>query len=92
VATTDSVSGYIDRDGRVVTKTAEFTAASFVAAMPLRSALTPAMTAAPWIDRLVAAAGLAFCVAGAIAGRAGRRRDSGTLEEPVILEPVSAGR
>ena len=43
VATTNSVSGLVDRDGRVVTRTAEFTAASQVVRIPLRSTLTPAV-------------------------------------------------
>ena len=92
VATTDSVSGYVDRDGRVVTRTAQFTAASFVATMPLRTALTPAIWVAPWFGRFAAVAGLAFCVVGALAGRRGRRLPSGTLEEQVVREPVHAGR
>ncbi len=58
VATTNSVSGFIDRDGRVVQRTAEFTADSMVVSMPLRSALTPAL------------AGRAL--AGARSGRPGR--------------------
>ena len=48
VATTNSVSGYIDRDGRVVHRTSEFTSAGFVETMPLRSALTPAVVAGAW--------------------------------------------
>ena len=36
VATTNSVSGYIDRDGHVVRRTDEFTAASMVVQMPVR--------------------------------------------------------
>ena len=48
VATTNSVSGYIDRDGRVVDRTSEFTSAGFVETMPLRSALTPAVLAGTW--------------------------------------------
>ena len=64
VATTNSVSGYIDRNGRVVRRTAEFTADSFVMAMPLRSALTPALRVAPWLERGLAGLALACCVAG----------------------------
>jgi apolipoprotein N-acyltransferase len=48
VATTNSVSGYIDRDGRVVERTSEFTSAGFVETMPLRSALTPAVFEGAW--------------------------------------------
>jgi apolipoprotein N-acyltransferase len=65
VATTNSVSGYIDRNGRVVHRTTEFTADSLVVSMPLRSALTPALIVAPWLERGLAvlaavAAGIAI--------------------------------
>ena len=79
VATTNSVSGFIDRDGRVVQRTTEFTAASMVVRMPRRSALTPAIRVAPWLDRGLAAVGLGCCVAGFVAAPpvewvSGRRR------------------
>ena len=51
VATTNSVSGFVDRDGRVVTRTQEFTAADRVVTMPLRTSLTPAVRVAPWLNR-----------------------------------------
>ncbi len=86
VATTNSVSGYIDRDGNVVRRTSEFTADSFVETMPLRSAITPALRIAPWLDRGLALAGLVFCVVALSRGRV-RRADveggtdgSGTLD------------
>jgi apolipoprotein N-acyltransferase len=60
VATTNSVSGFIDRNGRVVARTAEFTAASMVVTMPRRAAVTPAVRVAPWLDRLAAAGAVAF--------------------------------
>jgi apolipoprotein N-acyltransferase len=69
VATTNSVSGFIDRDGRVVHRTAEFTADSMVVEMPLRSALTPALRVAPWLERGLAALALLAAVLGAVAGR-----------------------
>ncbi len=69
VATTNSVSGYIDRQGKVVARTAEFTAASMVVDMPLRSELTPAVLVAPWLDRVLALAGLLFLVGGIVAHR-----------------------
>ena len=47
VATTNSVSGFITRDGGVAIRTQEFTAQSMVVEMPLRSALTPAILAGP---------------------------------------------
>ncbi|WP_344814403.1 apolipoprotein N-acyltransferase [Microlunatus aurantiacus] len=62
VATTNSVSGVIDRSGRVVQRTNEFTAASLVTALPLRSSLTPAVLVAPWLDRGLAVAGLLACL------------------------------
>jgi len=68
VATTNSVSGFIDRDGRVVTRTREFTADDRVVTMPLRTSLTPAVRLAPWLDRGLTLFALA-CVALAVAGR-----------------------
>ena len=62
VATTNSVSGFIDRNGHVVHRTTEFTAAGLVVKMPERSTLTPALPVAPWLERgiaLVAALGCA---------------------------------
>jgi apolipoprotein N-acyltransferase len=73
VATTNSVSGFIDRDGRVVQRTAEFTAASSVVEMPLRSALTPALRVAPWLERGLAALALVAAVLGALRARRRRR-------------------
>ena len=73
VATTNSVSGFIDRDGRVVQRTAEFTADSMVVSMPLRSALTPASRVAPWLDRGLAGLALVAAVLGALRARRGRR-------------------
>jgi apolipoprotein N-acyltransferase len=66
VATTNSVSGFIDAQGRVVIRTDEFTAASTVVSMPLRSQITPAIRFAPWIDRLLAALGLSCCILAAV--------------------------
>jgi apolipoprotein N-acyltransferase len=97
VATTNGVSGLIDARGRIVVRTDEFTAASTVVAMPLRSQITPAVRLAPWIDRLLAAAGLLCCVLAAAGARGlgSRRRqpvgqdgpdispDSETAEAPV---------
>jgi apolipoprotein N-acyltransferase len=66
VATTNSVSGFIDRDGRVVQRTAEFTADSMVVEMPLRSTLTPALRVAPWLERGLAGLALVAAVLGAL--------------------------
>jgi apolipoprotein N-acyltransferase len=63
VATTNSVSGFITRDGAVATRTQEFTAQSMVVEMPLRSALTPAIRVAPWLERGVALVAVLACVA-----------------------------
>jgi apolipoprotein N-acyltransferase len=68
VATTNSVSGYIDRDGRVVQRTSEFTSAGFVATMPLRSSLTPAVVEGAWPAWVLTLLALVSVVA------AGRRR------------------
>ncbi len=72
VATTNSVSGFISADGRVQQRTEEFTAASMVVDMPLRSELTPALTVAPWLQRLLAAIASVGILAGGLAGRRGR--------------------
>jgi apolipoprotein N-acyltransferase len=90
VATTNSVSGFIDRDGTVVQRTDEFTAASMVVRMPRRSELTPAIRVAPWLDRGLAAVGLGCCVAGFVVRR--RSGSAGPAEpatpvEPVLVEP-----
>jgi hypothetical protein len=42
--------------------------------MPLRSQITPAVRLAPWIDRLLAAAGLLCCVLAAASVRGLRSR------------------
>ena len=59
VAMTNSISGFITRDGSVATCTQEFAAQSMVVEMPLRSALTPAIRVAPWLERGAALAALA---------------------------------
>lgn len=93
VATTNSVSGFIDADGRVLQRTEEFTSASFVVTMPLRSTITPAVRLAPWLDRALAAFAL-VCVLVALAGRRpsdslGSGRLAGTA---IAVQPVAAGR
>lgn len=75
VATTNSVSGFIDRDGNVVQRTDEFTSASMVVDMPLRTGLTPAVVLAPWLDRALALGGVIACLLGAaVLVNRGRRR------------------
>jgi hypothetical protein len=63
VATTNGISGFITRDGAVASRTQEFTAQSMVVEMPLRSALTPAVKVAPWLERGVALVAVLACVA-----------------------------
>ncbi len=82
VATTNAVSGLIDRDGRVQYRTQPFTAAGFVASMPLRSALTPALRIGPWLEIALTLLGLAGCCGGAVIRRrtgTGRRRSSRSI-------------
>ncbi len=89
----------------VQTKTTEFTADSFVAAMPLRSGLTPAILIAPWLERGLAVIGLLACLLavqlGVVAAvRARRSPDPGqetaeesaeeTAEETAAAEPQEA--
>jgi apolipoprotein N-acyltransferase len=84
VATTNSVSGHIDRNGRVTARTAEFTADSMVFSMPLRSGLTPAVTLAPWLERGLAVVGLLACLLGLQLAvvRALRARRAATASPP----------
>ena len=101
VATTNGVSGLIDAQGRTAFRTEEFTAASTVVAMPLRSQITPAIRLAPWIDRLLAAAGLLCCVLAVTSatGLGSRRRQAVRQDGPDISPdsetakaPVTASR
>lgn len=88
VATTNSVSGFIDRDGNVVRRTQEFTADSFVAELPVRSVVTPAVLVAPWLDVALALTGLIATIAGGVAlARFGRLRKTG---ESPTREPTRA--
>ena len=91
VATTNSVSGYIDRDGRVVTRTAEFSAASTVVSMPLRTALTPALRVGPWFERGLAGLALVAAVLGAVQARRSRRPTVPTPEAGRPARPVEVG-
>jgi apolipoprotein N-acyltransferase len=90
VATTNSVSGFIDRDGHVVSRTDEFTAASMVVTMPLRSSITPAVVVAPWLGRGLAALGLLACFLGWAAHRSGSSRQRAAIGEdgPSTTTPV----
>jgi apolipoprotein N-acyltransferase len=84
VATTNSVSGFIDRDGRVVDKPAEFTSAGFVKTMPLRSTLTPAVVVGAWPAWLLSLFALA-AVALAVRRRPVRKND----DRPGAASPVA---
>jgi len=88
VATTNSVSGFIDRDGRVVTRTAEFTAADRVVTMPLRSALTPAVQLAPWLDRGLTLFALLSCALVLLAAHRSRRTPAPALVPATTDQPV----
>jgi apolipoprotein N-acyltransferase len=81
VATTNSVSGFVDRNGSVVSRTDEFSAASLVVSMPLRATNTPAVVLAPWLGRLLALTGLLCCLVGAAARRARRTADPGRVQQ-----------
>jgi apolipoprotein N-acyltransferase len=79
VATTNSLSGFIDSDGTVESITREGTSASGVVMMSVQDTVTPAVIAAPWIDSVLALATvIALCVAVAI--RASRHR-AGTMDQ-----------
>ncbi len=83
VATTNSVSGFIDRNGTVVQRSDEFTAAAMVAAMPLRTGITPAVRLAGWLDWLAVVGALLGCAAGVRArrtARVGRVGDDGQIQ------------
>ena len=82
VATTNSISGFITRDGSVATRTQEFTAQSMVVEMPLRSALTPAIRVAPWLERGVALAALLACLAALL--RPTQRSRGAKLEQSAV--------
>lgn len=79
VATTNSVSGFIDRDGTVVWRSQQFTHADRVVTMPLRSAITPAVRWGSWIDDGLALVGLLAALVGAGAAVLVRRRTAGRL-------------
>ena len=103
VATTNSISGFISRDGSVTTRTQEFTAQSMVVEMPLRSALTPAIRIAPWLERGAALAALLACLAALLGAtrrsrvpeaerRSNRERDSVEPTDSPGNQPERDGR
>jgi apolipoprotein N-acyltransferase len=95
VATTNSISGFITRDGSVATRTQEFTAQSMVVEMPLRSALTPAIRVAPWLEKGLALAALLACLAALLrttqrSGEAKLQRAKPSIRESDSVEPTDA--
>jgi len=99
VATTNSVSGFITRDGGVAIRTQEFTAQSMVVEMPLRSALTPAILLAPWLERGLALVAVLACLA-ALVGTTRQARAktlversealNTTIQKEIPVEPTDA--
>lgn len=73
VATTNSLSGHIDRDGRVLERTREMVSASNTYAVPRQAAITPAVLAAGWIDLALGVLTLGALVAAAVGQRLPRR-------------------
>jgi apolipoprotein N-acyltransferase len=96
VATTNSVSGFITRDGAIAIRTQEFTAQSMVVEMPLRNALTPAIRVAPWLERGLALVAVLACLAALLGGtrrpaRSERKRaEQSKLEKEIPVEPIDA--
>jgi apolipoprotein N-acyltransferase len=96
VATTNSVSGFITRDGSVAIRTQEFTAQSMVVEMPLRSALTPAIIFAPWLERGLALVAVLACLVALVAGTRQvrmakpERRAGDTNKKEISVEPTTA--
>lgn len=71
---TVGVSGVITPDGTVVRRTGLFTADEFVAHLPLRSSITPAVAAGYWPGWVVGGLALVLVVAGVAGGIDARRR------------------
>jgi apolipoprotein N-acyltransferase len=100
VATTNSVSGFITRDGAIAIRTREFTAQSMVVEMPLRDALTPAIRVAPWLERGLALLAVLACFAAILGGSParsarsarseGQRAEQSKLEKEIPVEPIDA--
>ncbi|TQK42998.1 apolipoprotein N-acyltransferase [Streptomyces sp. SLBN-118] len=83
VPVTSGVSAVILPDGKIVQKTRMFTPDALVAAVPLRSSLTPATRLATWPEGilvLVAAGGLGWAVARSAGDRRLRKAEQDTLQ------------
>ncbi|WP_423464598.1 apolipoprotein N-acyltransferase [Promicromonospora sp. MS192] len=77
---TVGVSGVITPDGTVVRRSGLFTADEFVANLPLRSTVTPAVAAGYWPGWVVGGLACVLVVAGVVGGIGARRRDRGVRE------------
>ena len=87
VVTTSGISGLIGQRGEVLDRAPDSVGAHGVHTMALRSTTTPAMTAARWVEYLLAAQGAVGVVLGLVARR--RLGRSGTLEGvPACAGPV----
>jgi apolipoprotein N-acyltransferase len=75
---TVGVSGVITPDGTVVRRTGLFTDDVFVANLPLRSSITPAVAAGYWPGWVVGGLAVALVLAGVVGGVDARRRARGS--------------
>lgn len=73
---TVGVSGVITPDGTVVRRTGLFTADEFVASLPLRSSITPAVAAGYWPGWVAGGLAVVLVVAGVVGGAGARRRQA----------------
>ncbi|GAB3715088.1 apolipoprotein N-acyltransferase [Mariniluteicoccus flavus] len=69
VSTTNSLSGHIDRNGRVLDRTHEMVAASRTYVVPRQTAITPAVRLAGWIDLAIGLGALAALAGGLVSVR-----------------------
>jgi apolipoprotein N-acyltransferase len=72
------VSGVITPDGTVVRRTGLFTDDVFVANLPLRSSITPAVAAGYWPGWVVGGLAVVLVLAGVVGGVDARRRARGS--------------
>lgn len=91
VATTNSVSGMIDRDGNVIDQTEEMTSASNAYTVPRRAALTPAMRFGDAVDVLINLGAIGALLAALGVRLLARRRPQSAPEQAGETEPQPAG-
>jgi apolipoprotein N-acyltransferase len=89
---TVGVSGVITPDGTVVRRTGLFTDDEFVANLPLRSSITPAVAAGYWPGWVVGGLSFVLLVAGVVGGIKARRGRSGAGGDAGETELVAQGR